>query len=163
MAQAHPPYDSPKPFYLVSKNIGLQAVTAASDQYVMGKDNLVKEIRYINESTMKRQQFRLDPSQLDKNEFFVKLHATSLVLEAPGKEGEPPFLNSQGSVDINGGIQVWVFESVDADYWRLRNLKTKMYLYLNFDGRGEGGSPGTPIITHRDSESGNADWKLMFE
>ena len=106
MAQAHPPCDQSVPLYLVPKNISLQAATAESDQYDMGKNNQVKEVRYVNESTMKKQQFRLDPSQLDKNEFFVKLHATSLVLEAPEKEGEPPFLSTQGDRYTNGGIQV---------------------------------------------------------
>ena len=54
------------------------------------------------------------------------LRFRTLVLQSPEENGGNIFLNTQGDRYVNGGIQVWIFESVGdptAGLWRLRNLK----------------------------------------
>ena len=109
------------------------------------------------------QHWNIDPSHIEKNEFFVHLNSDStLVLESPANGGGRVFINEQGNRDINGGSQVWIFEPGGADIWHLKNFKTGLYLYL--DG-GKPQSPGAPIIVRSDSHDQGTnkytDWYIM--
>ena len=156
MAQS-PPYHVP--IYMIPDNVPGQVAQAESPSSGSAVDT-----GYIKPPGVKSQQWNIDPSVLDKNEFFVKLNSdSSLVLEAPENEADSAFINTQGDRNVNGGIQVWVFEPISANQWRLKNFKTERYLYLNYDGRGESGAPGIQIVTRTDPTSGlshNADWKI---
>ena len=90
------------------------------------------------------QIWNIDPSNIANKEYFIKLQFHKhLVIESPETPG-PVFIKTQGDRFINGGIQVWIFEEVENGKWRLRNYKTGLYLYLDYDGRGHG-QPGIPI------------------
>ena len=105
------------------------------------------------------QQWNIDPSQITRNEFFVKLASnTTLVLQSPESPG-PVTLELQGDRTINGGIQVWIFENYQPGTWRLKNFKTGFYLYLNYDGKGE---PLIPVAANPSlvGAYSNADWNV---
>ena len=60
-------------------------------------------------------------------------------------------------------MQVWILEQVlvgpDMWAWTLKNFKTQMYLYLEYDGKA--GQTKVPIIVRNSSpQDQNAQWKI---
>ena len=152
-----PPYQ--RPVYIAPVAIGLQVAQAES-----AKPNSVLRTGYINPPGATVQQWNIDPSDISKQEFFVKLNSDStLVLQSPVEDGASAFIATQGDRYRNGGIQVWIFQKIGSDTWQLKNFKTGMYLYLDYDGHGHG-EPGNRILT-RTSTAGsfqNTDWKITL-
>ena len=150
-----PPYH--EPVYIAPSAVGqvAEVESAISDS--------VLRTGYIKPPGATVQQWNIDPSEIDKQEFFVKLNSKpTLVLESPVEDGARAFINLQGDRYENGGIQVWIFKRIGSDTWQLKNFKTGMYLYLAYDGHGHPGESGIPILT-RTSTGGafqNTDWKI---
>ena len=154
--QQSPPYG--KSVYLLPASLESQVVEAET---ASAKSDL--DTGYKSPVVRRNQRWFIDPSILDQNQFFVHLDSDrTLVLQSPEENGGNIFLNLQGDRYVDGGIQVWIFESVGdptAGLWRLRNFKTNLYLYLNYNGQGPAPT-GLPIVGRLNPPYGdsNADW-----
>ena len=85
-------------------------------------------------------------------------HEKGMVIESPEAPGQA-FKNIQGNRIDNGGIQVWVFEKVKTDTWRLRNFKTGLYLYLDTTPEDEQWVPShLPVLASDEGIFNNANW-----
>ena len=155
--QQSPPY---------SKSVYLLPATLESQQVVEAESAVAKsdlDTGYKSPVDQSHQRWFIDPSILDQNQFFVHLDSDhTLVLESPEENGGNCFINVQGDRLDNGGIQVWIFESVGdptAGLWRLRNFKTNFYIYLNYNGQGPAPT-GLPIVARLNPLYGdsNANW-----
>jgi len=107
-----------------------------------------------------RQLWNIDAWDQFKGQFFLHLNSDrTTALTTPEQDGGNAFIDIQGDVHRNGGIQVWVFESVGdpaSSVWRLRNLNTNFYLYY------QPGTPGLPIIAvSLESPGIYAEWKVV--
>ena len=155
--QQLPPYS--KSVYLLPAALESQQVAEAES--AVAKSDL--DTGYKSPVDPKLQRWFIDPSILDQNQFFVHLDSDfALVLESPEEDGGNCFINTQGDRYLNGGIQVWIFESVgdpSAGFWRLRNFKTNFYVYLNYNGQGPAPT-GLPIVARLNPQCGdsNANW-----
>ena len=152
MASETPPYHTP--IYL--ENLSLGQVAEVTPNFYLDTD-------YVNPAESSQQQWNLDPSEISRNEYFVKLNGDSThVLESPEKEGDQAYMKIQGDRYVNHGIQVWVLEQlqVGPSMWALKNVKTEMYLYVDNSG---GGQPQAhlPIIVRKATpHDQNAQWKI---
>ena len=155
--QQLPPYS--KSVYLLPAAFESQQVVEAES--AVAKSDL--DTGYKSPDDQRNQRWFIDPSILDQNQFFVHLDSDfTLVLESPEEDGGNIFLNLQGDRYENGGIQVWIFESVrdpTAGLWRLRNFKTNFYVYLNYNGQSPAPT-GLPVVARLNPPYGdsNADW-----
>ena len=154
-----PPYHVP--VYLDSVALGLQVAEVKSTAV-----DSVLDTGYKNPAEARLQQWWIDPWQEEQSQFFVHLNDLgdhSKVLQSPEEDGYRCFIHTQGNARENGGIQVWIFEPVGDptnNVWRLRNLKTNFYLYLD----PQGGETGIPVIAVRyPSLESNAEWKVDVE
>lgn len=159
MAQNTPPYHVP--VYIAPVNLSGQVAEVSSPS--SGSD---LHTGYPNPPGETTQQWNIDPFDISSNQYFIKLNSKSnLVIQSSEDEYIPAFLAVQGDRYANQGIQLWVFEQQpEPDTWRFKNYKTNRYLYLNYDGRGQPGQPGVPIVTSSDPVAGynghNADWRI---
>jgi len=155
--QQSPPYS--KSVYLLPAALESQQVVEAES--ASAKSDL--DTGYKSPADANLQRWFVDPSILDENQFFVHLdYNHALVLQSPEEDGANCFLCEQGDRYLNGGIQVWIFESVGdpaAGLWRLRNFKTNLYVYLNYNGQGPAPT-GLPIVARLNPQYGdsNANW-----
>ena len=150
------------PVYLEPVPLGLQQVAEVKSTAV----DSVLDTGYKNPAEAQLQQWWIDPSIEEESQYFVHLNDSvnhPHVLQSPEQDGNRCFINEQGDRHENGGIQVWIFESVGDptnNVWLLRNFKTDFYLYLN----SQGGETGIPIIAVRyPSLESNAEWKVDVE
>ena len=113
---------------------------------------------YKNPADTQRQLWNIDASDQYKGEFFVHLNSVrTSALTTPEQDGGNSYIDIQGNRWENGGIQVWVFESVGDpanSIWRLRNFKTNFYLSY------QPGPPGAPIIAVLDPQQ-RSEWKVI--
>lgn len=153
-----PPYHTP--IYFENLSLG-QVAEVTKDP--SGKSYL--DTDYKKPTDHSQQQWNLDPSDMSKHEYFVKLQSDDThVLESPEEECGRAFMNLQGNRYDNGGIQVWVLEQlqIGPNMWALRNFKTQLYLYLDYDGGGQP-QPKVPIIVRKASvHDQNAQWKITL-
>lgn len=150
------------PVYLESVPLGLQQVAEVKSTAVYS----VLDTGYKNPAEPRLQQWWIDPSEEEESQFFVHLNDSEghpHVLQSPEQDGYRCFINEQGDRTENGGIQVWIFESIGDptnNVWRLRNFKTNFYLYLD----GKAGETGIPIIALRYPPlESNVEWKVDVE
>jgi len=85
-----------------------------------------------------------------------------MVITSPEQEGANAKIGLQGNEPQNEGIQVWVFKQVsdpvtNTKSWRLKNLKTNLYLCPKPGEPAE----GAPIIVLREPLLHNAEWKII--
>lgn len=151
-----PPYHVPVYVknVLVSSEVAEVTVDASNNRRV--------DVDYFNPSAVAQQQWNLDPWNLDKNEFFLKLNSDSThVLQSPIQEGEQAFMCLQGDFYKNGGIQVWVVEHASpySSSWILRNYKTEMLLYLEMSG-GQPRSKMPVTVRIASPTDQNAHWMI---
>ena len=127
-----PPYHFP----VYIKNVRVSSEVAEVTEDASGK-RLV-DVDYPNPTAVSQQQWNLEPWNLDKNEFFIKLNSdTTYMLQSPVQEGDQAFMALQGDFYKNGGIQVWTVEHASQfspTSWIFRNYKTEMQLYLEMTG-----------------------------
>ena len=150
-----PPYH--KPVYLDSVALGLQQVAEVKSTAV----DSVLDTGYKNPAEARLQEWWIDPWRELQSQYFVHLNDDQRkVLQSPEEDGHGCFINLQGIEPENHGIQVWIFEPVSGpidNVWRLKNLKTNFYLYVDT----QGGETGIPVIAVRcPSLKGNAEWKV---
>ena len=155
--QQSPPY---------SKSVYLLPAALESQQVVEAKSAVAEsdlDTGYKSPVDQNLQRWVIDPSILDQNQFFVHLESDfTLVLESPEEDGGNCSIKTQGNRYQNKGIQVWIFESIGdptAGFWRLRNFKTNLYVYLNYNGQGPAPT-GLPIVARLNPTYGdsNANW-----
>ena len=136
-------------------------VSLVKDQMVIEAHSMDPEaILFTNDlgGTVELQQWFIVPSNISANEFFVKMYyEKGMVIESPQVSGQA-FINIQGDRIENGGIQVWVFEKVKTDIWRLRNFKTGLYLYLDTTPQEHWVPPHLPVLATDEGIFNNANW-----
>ena len=149
MAVQAPPYHTP--IYLESVSLG-QVAEVFGD---------LLDINGVNPADKDQQQWNLDPWQMQKNQYFLKLNKdTTMVVQSPEEEQAQAFMAVQGDATLNGGIQVWVLEQVGSNVWTFKNYKTEMYLYA--EDRGEPGI--SPVIVQSASPQDlvpEVQWKII--
>ena len=152
MAAQAPPYQTP--IYIENLTLGQVAEVTG---------NLL-DTDYLKTAESGQQQWNLDPSDMYKNEYFIKLNSNlTQVVQSPEEESAQAFTTTQGDRNQNGGIQVWVLEQlqVGSNVWALRNYKTQMYLYVDYSGD-QPGQTKVPIVVRQNTypQDQHVQWKF---